>query len=52
MNIRFVPNSKNSGKAMSQWEKGFDLATGDYVWIAEADDYCSSNFLTKVMKPI
>ncbi|MBQ6510581.1 glycosyltransferase family 2 protein [Candidatus Saccharibacteria bacterium] len=49
MNIRFVPNDKNSGKAISQWEKGFELATGDCIWIAEADDLCSKNFLENVM---
>ena len=50
LNIRFVPNEKNSGKAMAQWKKGFELATGDYMWIAEADDLCSRKFLEKVMK--
>lgn len=52
INIKKVYNVKNSGSAFKQWEKGFKLASGDYVWIAEADDYCRSNFLTKVMKPI
>ena len=28
---RIVKNEKNSGKAMQQWKKGFELATGDYV---------------------
>ena len=50
LNIRFVPSRKNSGKVMAQWKKGFELATGDYVWIAEADDLCSKQFLEEVMK--
>lgn len=50
INVRFVGNQKNSGKAMAQWKKGFELARGDYVWIAEADDLCSSRFLEEVMK--
>ena len=50
MNIKFVPNSCNSGKAIAQWKKGIELATGDYVWIAEMDDLCSKSFLEEVMK--
>ena len=49
INIKFVGNDKNSGKAMSQWQKGFELAKGDYVWIAEADDLCRKTFLENVM---
>ena len=48
--VSFARNEKNSGKAMSQWKKGFELATGDYIWIAEADDLCSPLFLEEVMK--
>lgn len=50
MRVKFVGNIKNSGKAMAQWKKGFELAEGDFVWIAEADDLCSSRFLEEVMK--
>lgn len=50
LKVRFVRNEKNSGKAMRQWRKGFELAEGDYVWIAEVDDLASRNFLTEVMK--
>lgn len=50
MNVRFVPNSHNSGKAMRQWMKGIELASGDYIWIAEADDLCSKYFLEEVMR--
>ena len=48
--ISFVKNKVNSGKAISQWKKGFELAKGDYVWIAEADDSCSKRFLEEAMK--
>ena len=47
-----VPNEKNSGNAFSQWQKGFKLASGDYVWICEADDYCKKGFLKEAIKPI
>ncbi len=41
----FVVNDFNSGSPFAQWEKGIKLAKGDYVWIAESDDFCESNFL-------
>lgn len=52
INVKVVLNEKNSGNAFSQWQKGFKLASGDYVWICEADDYCKKNFLRKVTNPI
>lgn len=45
----FVPNKKNSGSVFSQWQKGMNLAKGDYVWIAEADDSASPKFLETAM---
>ena len=50
--VKKVYNDVNSGSAFKQWEKGFNLATGDYIWIAEADDFCRNNFLKSVLKPI
>ena len=50
LKISFVKNEANSGKAIAQWRKGFELATGDYVWIAEADDLGSRRFLEGVMR--
>lgn len=50
LKLRYVENKQNSGKAIGQWKKGFELAEGDYVWIAEADDLCSRKFLEEVMK--
>lgn len=50
LKVRFVKNTKNSGKAMTQWKKGWEMATGDYIWIAEADDLCSRWFLEEAMK--
>ena len=32
--------------------KGINLATGDYVWVAEADDYAKKNFLNEVVSPL
>ncbi len=36
--IELIINEKNSGSPFPQWRKGVELAKGDYVWIAEADD--------------
>ena len=47
-----IYNDKNSGSAFKQWEKGISYATGDYIWIAEADDYCEPNLLSNLVKPI
>lgn len=43
--ISFYPNTKNSGSTFAQWNKGVSLAKGEYIWIAESDDYCEPNLL-------
>ena len=40
-----VYNKNNSGSPFKQWAKGFDLAQGEYIWIAESDDWAETNFL-------
>ena len=52
INIKKIFNNKNTGTAFKQWKKGFENATGDYVWIAEADDYCNKNLLYYLVQPI
>ena len=42
---RLVVNAENGGSVFKQWLKGLELARGDYVWIAEADDLASPEFL-------
>jgi len=42
---RTLFNSHNSGSVFKQWKKGINNAKGELIWIAESDDYCSSNFL-------
>ena len=41
-------NQQNSGSVFKQWIKGIELCQGDYVWIAESDDYASEDFLEKM----
>jgi glycosyltransferase involved in cell wall biosynthesis len=43
-------NEANSGGVFHQWKKGMGLATGELVWIAESDDYCSENFLAELVR--
>lgn len=40
-----VVNAENSGSTFKQWHKGFELAKGDLIWIAESDDKCEKNLL-------
>ena len=50
LKVKFIPNEENSGSVFKQWEKAFNNFTGDYLWIAEADDLCNKYFLNVVMK--
>lgn len=50
MKIKLIWNKKNSGKTILQWIKGIEVATGDYIWIAEADDIARRDFLAEVMQ--
>jgi len=47
---QLVVNKTNSGGVFKQWQKGIELATGDYFWIAEADDSAEDLFLETLMK--
>lgn len=47
-----VYNETNSGSTFKQWKKGFELAKGDYIWLAESDDYSDKTFLEKIMESI
>lgn len=40
-----VVNNQNNGSPFQQWQKGFDAAKGEYIWIAESDDYANPKFL-------
>jgi glycosyltransferase involved in cell wall biosynthesis len=47
--VRLEFNEKNSGSTFKQWNKGVGLARGEYVWIAESDDYAEPQFLEKLV---
>ena len=42
-------NKKNSGSTFKQWNKGVRLAHGEYIWIAESDDYADQRFLERLV---
>ena len=42
-------NEVNSGSTFAQWNKGVALAKGEFIWIAESDDYCDSTLLEKLV---
>lgn len=44
-----IINEKNSGNTFIQWERGIQLAKGEYVWIAESDDVAKKDFLSSLM---
>ncbi|HDP94727.1 MAG TPA: glycosyltransferase [Candidatus Aminicenantes bacterium] len=43
--VRIHINETNSGSPFAQWNRGVDMARGEFVWIAEADDLAEVNFL-------
>ena len=47
---QIIYNEKNSGGVFKQWIKGIEKAKGEYVWIAESDDYSADTFLEETMK--
>ena len=48
---RIVANTENAG-VYRQWLKSFQMATTDWVWIAEADDTCDPDFLENLVAKI
>jgi glycosyltransferase involved in cell wall biosynthesis len=48
----FIINETNSGSTFKQWEKGITLSKGEYIWIAESDDYADPNFLQRLMEEV
>lgn len=40
-----VYNPKNSGSPFGMWGQGLNLAKGQWIWIAESDDFASPDFL-------
>lgn len=49
---KIVYNKTNSGSTFKQWQKGFNLAQGEYIWIAESDDVAHPDFLSELIAAI
>lgn len=47
---RIVVNQVNSGSVFVQWQRGVQLARGDFVWIAEADDLAKPDLLEHLLQ--
>ena len=43
-----VFNDTNSGSTFKQWDKGIQLAKGEWIWIAESDDWAEPEFLETI----
>ncbi len=42
-------NEKNTGSTFHQWNLGVSLANGEYVWLAESDDFAEPTLLEKLV---
>lgn len=47
--VRVEFNEVNSGSPFKQWNKGVRLARGEYIWIAESDDYAHERLVEKLV---
>src|SRR5215472_5279718 len=47
--VRLEFNQTNSGNAFKQWNRGMTLAQGEYVWVAESDDYADPQLLERLV---
>jgi glycosyltransferase involved in cell wall biosynthesis len=47
--VRLEFNEVNSGSTFKQWNKGVRMARGEYVWIAESDDYADVRLLERLV---
>ena len=52
IDFKIIKNEINSGSVFLQWKKGCQLSCGDYIWIAEADDFCEESFVKTVIQPL
>ena len=50
--ITVIESEANSGSVFRQWQRAAELAQGDYLWIAEADDFCDVPFLERLAEAL
>jgi glycosyltransferase involved in cell wall biosynthesis len=44
-----IINEVNSGTPFKQWKRGIEEAKGEWIWIAESDDYAEPQFLESLL---
>ncbi len=49
---RVIYNSANGGTPFKQWKKGIEVATGEWINIAESDDWCEPTHIETIMSGI
>jgi glycosyltransferase involved in cell wall biosynthesis len=50
--LTILTAATNSGSPFAQWRRAAAAATGDYVWLAEADDLAAPGFLARLVEAI
>lgn len=48
--LTLIVNEHNSGSPFKQWARGAEAATGDFIWIAEADDLAEPSLLSRLVE--
>jgi glycosyltransferase involved in cell wall biosynthesis len=46
--IRLVVNKRNAGSVFAQWRRAAEMAAGEFIWIAEADDEAEPEYLARM----
>lgn len=41
----YIRNARNSGTPFAAWGKVLSMATGEYIWVCESDDFAEPKFL-------
>lgn len=44
-----ILNETNSGSTFKQWQRGIEFAKGEWIWIAESDDWCEPILLETLL---
>jgi glycosyltransferase involved in cell wall biosynthesis len=47
--IQTILNSQNSGSPFKQWNRGVEVAQGEYIWLAESDDFADKRLLERLV---